>query len=84
MADHGQCGEQTRGDNGVKAGHVPHDDPEAFARIERILEEARTDSIVLARYMQILPPALCARYPGKIINIRHSFLPGFVGAKPCL
>ena len=62
--------------------HVPHDDPEAFARIERILDDARTDSIVLARYMQILPPALCARYPGKIINIHHSFLPSFVGAKP--
>ena len=55
-----------------------------FARIERILEEARTDSVVLARCMQILPPALCARYPGKIINIHHSFLPSFVGAKPGL
>ena len=54
----------------------------AFARIERILEDAQTDSIVLARYMQILSPALCARYAGQIVNIHHSFLPSFVGAKP--
>jgi len=37
---------------------------------------------VLARYMQILPADLCARYPGRIINIHHSFLPSFVGARP--
>ena len=56
--------------------------PAAFAQIERILEDAQTDSIVLARYMQILSPALCARYAGQIVNIHHSFLPSFVGAKP--
>jgi len=38
--------------------------------------------IVLARYMQILSPALCAHYRGKVINIHHSFLPSFKGAKP--
>ena len=38
--------------------------------------------IVLARYMQILPPAFCATRPGRIINIHHSFLPSFAGAKP--
>ena len=38
--------------------------------------------MVLARFMQILPPALCQRFPGRIINIHHSFLPSFVGAKP--
>jgi formyltetrahydrofolate deformylase len=37
---------------------------------------------VLARYMQILSPALCARLSGRIINIHHSFLPGFKGANP--
>jgi hypothetical protein len=38
--------------------------------------------MVLARYMQILPADLCERYPGQIINIHHSFLPSFVGARP--
>jgi len=37
---------------------------------------------VLARYMQIIPPELCERYHGQVINIHHSFLPSFVGAKP--
>jgi formyltetrahydrofolate deformylase len=37
---------------------------------------------VLARFMQILPERICMRYPGRIINIHHSFLPSFVGAKP--
>jgi formyltetrahydrofolate deformylase len=48
----------------------------------RLLEDNQVDTIVLARYMQILPPDLCARYPGRIINIHHSFLPSFIGAKP--
>ncbi|MNP44157.1 Formyltetrahydrofolate deformylase [compost metagenome] len=38
--------------------------------------------MVLARYMQILPPELCQRYAHQVINIHHSFLPSFVGAKP--
>jgi len=38
--------------------------------------------VVLARYMQILSPALCERLSGRIINIHHSFLPGFKGANP--
>jgi formyltetrahydrofolate deformylase len=37
---------------------------------------------VLARYMQILPPALCERYAARVIKIRHSFLPSFAGARP--
>jgi formyltetrahydrofolate deformylase len=54
----------------------------AFARIGELFDAARSDVMVLARYMQILPPELCARYPGRIINIHHSFLPSFVGANP--
>jgi formyltetrahydrofolate deformylase len=50
--------------------------------LTRLLEDNEVDTIVLARYMQILPPDLCARYPGRIINIHHSFLPSFIGAKP--
>ncbi len=38
--------------------------------------------IVLARYMQILSPEFCRRYPRRIINVHHSFLPAFVGARP--
>jgi formyltetrahydrofolate deformylase len=55
---------------------------EAFHHIAALLEEHRSDCMVLARFMQILPPWLCQRYPGRIINIHHSFLPSFVGAKP--
>ena len=40
------------------------------------------DFVVLARYMQILSPELCSAFDGRIINIHHSFLPGFKGAKP--
>jgi formyltetrahydrofolate deformylase len=54
----------------------------AFERIAALFEHHRGDSMVLARFMQIIPPALCQRFPGRIINIHHSFLPSFVGAKP--
>jgi len=47
-----------------------------------LLEEHRVDLIVLARYMQILSPEFIHGYPRQIINIHHSFLPAFVGAKP--
>ncbi len=52
------------------------------ARVEAIAAEAGVELIVLARYMQILSGGLCARHPGRIINIHHSFLPSFVGARP--
>ncbi|WP_206541957.1 formyltetrahydrofolate deformylase [Leucobacter celer] len=51
-------------------------------RLHDIVSETGADFIVLARYMQILSDDFCARYPGRIINIHHSFLPGFKGAKP--
>jgi formyltetrahydrofolate deformylase len=47
-----------------------------------LMKEKRITFIVLARYMQILSGKIIARYPNKIINIHHSFLPAFVGAKP--
>jgi formyltetrahydrofolate deformylase len=61
---------------------TPDTKPAAFAELERRLADHGVDTVVLARYMQILPPDLCRRYPGRIINIHHSFLPSFVGAKP--
>ena len=51
-------------------------------RIEALVGEQRVDLIVLARYMQILSPELCAFLKGRAINIHHSFLPSFKGAKP--
>ena len=61
---------------------TPDSKPQAFAAIDQLLTDLQIDTIVLARYMQILPAELCARYPGRIINIHHSFLPSFVGARP--
>jgi formyltetrahydrofolate deformylase len=54
----------------------------AFDKIAALFEQHRGDCMILARFMQILPPILCQRFPGRIINIHHSFLPSFVGAKP--
>ncbi|WP_446831614.1 formyltetrahydrofolate deformylase [Candidatus Foliamicus sp.] len=51
-------------------------------RVLRAIEKHRIDFVVLARYMQIISPALCEQLPGRIINIHHSFLPGFKGARP--
>ena len=65
--------------------HVPVDPGNkaaANAEIARLFKEAQGDTMVLARYMQIIAPELCAAHPGRIINIHHSFLPSFVGAKP--
>ncbi len=51
-------------------------------RILAAVEEHRIELVVLARYMQILSPPVCAALEGKVINIHHSFLPGFKGANP--
>lgn len=51
-------------------------------KILDLVKEHEIDLIVLARYMQVLSPALCTAMSGKIINIHHSFLPSFKGAKP--
>jgi formyltetrahydrofolate deformylase len=52
------------------------------AEILKQITELKIDFVVLARYMQILSSEFCNKMPGKIINIHHSFLPGFKGAKP--
>ncbi|TID16881.1 formyltetrahydrofolate deformylase [Venturia nashicola] len=52
------------------------------AQILDLVKEHKIDLIVLARYMQVLSPRLCSEMSGKIINIHHSFLPSFKGAKP--
>jgi formyltetrahydrofolate deformylase len=50
--------------------------------VSKLIDELNIDFVVLARYMQILSKQFCEKLPGRIINIHHSFLPGFKGAKP--
>ncbi len=52
------------------------------AELLKIVDETKTELVVLARYMQILSDDLCRQLSGRAINIHHSFLPGFKGAKP--
>lgn len=52
------------------------------AQVLRLLDAHAIDLVVLARYMQILSPEFVARFPNRIINIHHSFLPAFVGSRP--
>ena len=61
---------------------TPDTKAEQEARLLDLIAETATDLVVLARYMQILSPELCDRLRGRAINIHHSFLPGFKGAKP--
>ena len=70
---------------GVRFEHLPvlpGGRSEAEARQLELLAEHQVDLVVLARYMQILSPAFVSRYPSAIINVHHSFLPAFVGARP--
>ena len=70
---------------GVPFEHVPvtaETRAEAEARQLELLARHEIELIVLARYMQILSPAFVARYPAAIINVHHSFLPAFTGARP--
>jgi formyltetrahydrofolate deformylase len=70
---------------GIPFAHVPvvaGDKVAAFDEICARFEEVGGDVMVLARYMQIVPPEVCERYAGRIINIHHSFLPSFAGARP--
>jgi formyltetrahydrofolate deformylase len=84
VSNHDELG-PIAGHFGVPYRHIPVDTADkdaAEAAQQRLLDEERIDLVVLARYMQILSPAFVARWPGKIINIHHSFLPAFVGARP--
>ena len=68
--------------HGVKFMYLPGDKATQEAEITKQIELLKIDFVVLARYMQILSADFCNKLPGKIINIHHSFLPGFKGAKP--
>ncbi|WP_328644515.1 formyltetrahydrofolate deformylase [Amycolatopsis sp. NBC_00348] len=70
---------------GVPFEHVPvtpETKPEAEQRLLDLVGEYQADLVVLARYMQVLSNDLCLKLEGRAINIHHSFLPGFKGAKP--
>jgi formyltetrahydrofolate deformylase len=71
--------------HGIPFMYLPIDAGNKAAQEQTLIakvKELEIDFVVLARYMQILSPEFCAKMPGKIINIHHSFLPGFKGAKP--
>ena len=70
---------------GIPFHHVPvtpETKPRAEARLLELVEELDVELVVLARYMQILSDDLCRRLEGRVINIHHSFLPSFKGARP--
>jgi formyltetrahydrofolate deformylase len=75
--------------HGVPFHHVPFPGSvdqvgkeEAFDRVADIVDGAAADAVVLARFMQVLPARLCERWAGRVLNIHHSFLPSFAGARP--
>jgi formyltetrahydrofolate deformylase len=70
---------------GVPFFHLPTAGPDRTAHqleLDELLGGLDVDLVVLARYMQVLPPAWCERWRGRAINIHHSFLPAFAGAQP--
>lgn len=70
---------------GIPYHHIPvtkDTKAEAEAALLKIVDAEQVDLVVLARYMQILGDGFCQQLSGRIINIHHSFLPGFKGAKP--
>lgn len=77
--------EQLAGSYSVRFHHMPvtaATKPQAEARLMDILETEKAELLVLARYMQVLSDGLSRRLAGRAINIHHSFLPSFKGAKP--
>ena len=70
---------------GIAFRHVPipaENKGAAFDRLHHELASANAELVILARYMQILPAGICRDFPGRIVNIHHSFLPSFVGGNP--
>ena len=70
---------------GVEHHHLPiagGDKAAQEAEVRAVLRAHEVDLVVLARYMQILSPGFCDEWAGRIINIHHSFLPSFQGARP--
>jgi formyltetrahydrofolate deformylase len=71
--------------HGLDFAHIPvtpETKPRAEDQVRELVERHGIHLVVLARYMQVLPPDFCAAWPDRIINIHHSFLPAFQGARP--
>ena len=71
--------------NGLPFHHLPvthATKPQQEAALRDLVSHYEADLVVLARYMQVLSDELCSQLPGRVINIHHSFLPGFKGARP--
>ena len=84
VSNHSDCQSMTEW-YGLPYYHLPitpQTKPEQEARMLGVMEELNADLLVLARYMRILSNDLCEQLEGRAINIHHSFLPGFKGAKP--
>ncbi len=84
IGNHAELGGVVRA-HGVPFHHVPFPAGEkeaSFDRIADLVDGAAADAVVLARFMQVLPPRLCERWAGRVLNIHHSFLPSFAGARP--
>ncbi|TCP52961.1 formyltetrahydrofolate deformylase [Tamaricihabitans halophyticus] len=87
IGNHAELGPITEA-HGIPFHHVPFPagSPQAkasaFERMRELVDEHDPHAVVLARFMQVLPPELCAHWAGRALNIHHSFLPSFMGARP--
>jgi formyltetrahydrofolate deformylase len=84
VSNHGDCADlaQRHGVPYYEIAVSPSTRAGAETQLLELVEQYRADFVVLARYMQVLSPELCAKLSGRVVNIHHSFLPGFKGAKP--
>lgn len=85
VAGNHRDGAEAAGRFGVPFHHLPVNDAnrnDQEAAIGDLTDSTGVDVVVMAKYMQILTPPFCQRYAGRIINIHHSFLPAFAGARP--
>ena len=86
IGNHLELADITRA-HGIPFFHVPFPADQdgraaAFGQLAQLVDAQRPHAIVLARFMQVLPASLCAAWAGRALNIHHSFLPSFVGARP--
>jgi formyltetrahydrofolate deformylase len=84
ISNHADLEGEARG-AGIAFHHIPIEAGDKSAQescARALLDAARVDVVVLARYMQVLSPEFVAAYPNRLINIHHSFLPAFSGARP--